>query len=260
MKNFSFFILFLLLPLSQCAAETDEMIETNTALEVDIDLSKIEHNYIDLSTYTSRQIRIGGHYQGDRIVLQNTSNMEIVFVDCTIKTTHIEDALVFADENISNLDVTATELMVEGGGLTFWGRLDGVYLHGGTINDGHTGIRATKDVAHNNLTISDWHIYNMTHEGIYMGVSQDTPLDNHEFHIFDNTIEDTGWDAIQVGNVQGFYIHSNKVTNAGNTNEYGQDYGVTINPGSLGYLFENNIQQTVKPIQILNSRVFFHAP
>lgn len=260
MKNFSFFIIFLLLPLTQCAAETDDMTQPDSTLDVDIDLSKIEHHYIDLSTYASHQIRIGGHYQGDRIVLQNVSNKEIIFVDCQIESTHAEDALVFSDEVVRNLELFASELLLRGGGLTFWGQLDGVHLQGGVITNGHTGIKATKDRAHNNLTIVGWHISNMSHEGIYMGVSEDTPLDNHEFHIFENTVEDTGWDAIQVGNVQDFFIHTNHITNAGSDNEYGQDYGITINPGSLGYVYENDIQQTLKPIQILNSRVFFHAP
>jgi len=250
----------MLLPLSQCAAETEDITQPDSILEVDIDLSKIEHNYIDLSAYEGRQVRIGGHYHGDRIVLKNTSNIQIVFVDCEIKTTHIEDALVFSDETVANLEITGDELLLHSGGLTFWGQLNGVQLQGGTAVHGHTGIRATKDVVHNNVSISNWHITDMSHEGIYIGVSQDTPLDNHHFNIFENTIKNTGWDAIQVGNVQSFFIHSNSVTNAGNTSEYGQDYGIAINPGSLGYLYDNDIQQTLKPVQILNSRVFFHAP
>lgn len=254
---------FLLLPLTyQCAAETEDITPTTTPAteKVDIDLATITNNYVDLTTYQGKIVRIGGHYLGDRIVLQNTSNLEIVFVNCYIHSRHAEDALVFADETVSNMMVEADGLHLEGGGITFWGQVLNVSLHGGKIRDGHTGIRATKDAAHNNINISGWEISDMTHEGIYLGVSQDTPKDNQSFNIFENTIVNTGWDAIQVGNTTGFSIYHNNILNAGNTEEYGQDYGITINPGSLGYVYENDIQSTPKEIQILDSRVFFHAP
>ena len=121
------------------------------------------------------KVFIGGHYTGDRIVLRNTANLSIVFVDCIINSTHPEDALVFADTLVAKVKVEADQLRLNGGGLTFWGKLRQVSLRGGTIANGHTGIRATQDLAHRHVKISDWTIQNMTHEGIYFGISQDTP-------------------------------------------------------------------------------------
>ncbi|MEM1214715.1 MAG: right-handed parallel beta-helix repeat-containing protein [Bacteroidota bacterium] len=273
MKNFNLLIITLLLPLTyQCAADVEQPIEldpiTTTAVEtdyednvvLDIDLATITNNYVNLSSYDGQTVHIGGQYIGDRVVLQNVSNVEIVFHNCHIESTHAEDALVFADASVSNLIVEGDGLHLSGGGITFWGHLDQVQLRGGTITNGHTGIRATQDLAHRHVSVSNWHISHMTHEGIYLGVSQDTDKDNQHFHVFDNTIENTGWDAIQVGNVQQFYIYNNSIKRAGISQDYGQDYGATINPGSLGYFYQNEIVETAKPIQILESRVFFHAP
>ena len=275
-KNLNLLIILLLTPFTyQCAAETeyieivpDTEITTDDHdddyaydnVDLDIDLGNIDNRYINLSAYAGKTVYIGGQYTGDRIVLQNTSNLEIVFHNCRIQSTHEEDALVFGDESVSGLVVEGDGLEITGGGITFWGHLDQVQLRGGKICDGHTGIRATQDLAHRHVSVNNWHITDMTHEGIYLGISQDTDKDNHHFYVFDNKIERTGWDAIQVGNVQQFYIYNNIVDYAGADQAFGQDYGVTINPGSLGYFYENEITNTPKPVQILESRVFFHAP
>ena len=57
-----------------------------------------------------------------------------------------------------------------------------------------------------------------------------------------------------------FRVYDNVIEHTGTGGVYGQDYGITINPGSLGFYFDNEISATAKSMQILDSRVFFHAP
>lgn len=226
---------------------------------LDIDLSEIQHNYLSLADYRGDTVFIGGSYEGDRLVFKEVRDVVMVFVDCSIKSTHPEDALVFAD-SVSQLQLWAQELTIEGGGITFWSRLRDSRLYGGHIKNTHTGIRATQDVAHQNVTVENWLIENTSHEGIYLGVSKKTDQAGSGLYILNNTLLNCGWDGIQIGNTRYAMISGNQLRQCGLVGEYGQDYGITVNPGSVAYIFDNDIQETAKPIQVLDARVFFHAP
>ncbi|MEL6837170.1 MAG: right-handed parallel beta-helix repeat-containing protein [Bacteroidota bacterium] len=227
--------------------------------EYDLDLSNLNHTYISLKAYQNDTVIIGGVHEGDRIVLRDAEQMVIQFRNCLIRSSHPEDALVFQGP-VLNTTIDAKGLILKQGGLTFWDQLTNVSVQAGTVDSTHTGIRATKDLPHSNITIEGWSISNATHEGIYLGVSKDTPQHLTGVFITQNKIRNCGWDGIQVGNSKFAVIFGNSLDFCGIAGEYGQDYGITINPGSLVYLYDNTIRNTLKPVQVLDSRAFLHAP
>ncbi len=257
MKRFLFLLLTLVVLLGlQCSVGK---FQPREIVLLNIDLSKLSTNYLSLADYQEDTVVIGGNYTGDRLVFKNVRDVVMIFVDCSINSTHAEDALVFADP-VYQLEMWAEELTVEGGGITFWSLASNVRLSGGSIRNTHTGIRATQDVPHQNITIENWYIENTTHEGIYLGVSKATDKAGTGFLIQKSTLENSGWDGIQVGNTRHAVMTDNTLRKCGVVNQYGQDYGITVNPGSLAYIYNNTILETEKPIQVLDARVFFHAP
>ncbi|MEL7222959.1 MAG: right-handed parallel beta-helix repeat-containing protein [Bacteroidota bacterium] len=226
---------------------------------IDINLSSLSSRYIDLSKHSSDTITISGIYSGDRLVFSKAEKKVIHFQNATISSTHAEDAMAF-NGPVLDVEILAQGLRLSGGGITFWNILSNVEIIGGRIDSTHTGIRFTQDLPHKNVTIRNWMITNASHEGIYMGPSKSSSNKGSGFFVMDNTITNTGWDPVQVGNVTYFVISGNSITNGALAKEYGQDYGITVNPGSLGYIYNNEIANIPKPIQILDSRAFFHAP
>lgn len=257
MNRLTYLLVFLLL----FACGTEEIPAPSPEappVELDINLEKLSSNYLSLDKYSGDTVVIGGQYEGDRIVLKDASEVYLKFHDCTIRSTHSEDALVFG-EAVSNTVLDGRGLHLIGGGITFWSSFNDVQLYGGRIDSTHTGIRATQEAASRHILISGWSIAYTSHEGIYIGPSKASETKVQGVVVTGNKLFRCGWDGIQIGNCGYFVLYDNIVWDAGLSKEYGQDYGVTINPGSLGYCYNNQVTAT-KPMQVLDSRVFFHAP
>lgn len=108
-----------------------------------------------------------------------------------------------------------------------------------------------------NVSFHDNKVSNTGGEGIYIGESHfntTVPVvclgitlqaQEHEVigaKVYNNIFENIGRDAIQVGAVtSGGEIHHNKITNFGTTNEYGQQSGIQINPGTNAEIYNNVI-------------------
>jgi Right handed beta helix region len=105
------------------------------------------------------------------------------------------------------------------------------------------------------LSFHDNLIHDTNAEGFYVGYSwypardytcgQDSLLYSHEIHgirIYNNTIRNSGQEAIQVGTgTRDVMIYSNKVYNYGVTNTLWQNHGIQIGQGTTGDLFNNSI-------------------
>ena len=106
-----------------------------------------------------------------------------------------------------------------------------------------------------NLSFHDNYIHDTYAEGFYIGYSwypareyvcgQDSLLYPHQIHsvrIYNNRLENTGQEAIQVGGgTRDVKIYSNKVYNYGKNNTLWQNHGVQIGQGTTGELFNNSI-------------------
>ncbi len=252
-----FYYLFFILLAAGCVSTTLPP-PPQAVRPLDIDLGTLNNRYIDFSKLPDTVV-IGGSYVGDRIVFQNASGKHLIFQRCELRSTHPEDAIALAGD-VAKLTMLADGLTLTGGGITFWGKLTNVFIQGATIDSTHTGIRATSDAAHSNVVVAGCRISNTTHEGIYLGVSKATATKAQHIYITGNTLYNIGWDAIQVGNTTVFRISENNIRGAGVAAAYGQDYGITVNPGSIGYIWGNAISDTPKPVQVLDSRAFFHQP
>lgn len=110
-----------------------------------------------------------------------------------------------------------------------------------------------------NTSYHDNEISTLGGEGFYIGSSHyyttvaltcsgvPTNVQEHEVigvKVYNNNVHDTGRDGIQVGSATtNCTIHDNKVYNFGMTNEYSQQSGIQINPGTNAECF-NNIVDT----------------
>lgn len=220
-----------------------------------IKLDSIFNPIVDLSGYEN-EVRLYGNYFGPRIIFKNASDHKLVFWNAFIRTTHSEDAIAF-EGSVSNLRILGYQFTCTGA-ITFWGHVTDLYVYGVKLKSAHTGIRITQDFPHKNISVLYCKFTGISHEGVYIGVSKDTPSDLSNVKIIGNEFDGIGWDAIQVGNCLSCEIYDNTVKDAGNRRMYGQDYGITINPGSIAYLDNNKILKTDKKIQVLDSRAFFH--
>lgn len=223
----------------------------------DIDLSKIEKAQIDLSEY-SKSLEITGKYKGERLVFKNADGHVLRFVNVEIQTSHPEDAIAF-DGYVRNLVIIGERKALLSGALTFWGIVEGLEVSGLRFRNCHSGIRITSPQPHSNITIKDCHFLKISHEGLYIGPSTATNAKVSNVKILRCKFNMIGWDAIQVGNAVVAEIYNNEITQAGTAKVYGQDYGITVNPGSIAYINNNTITDTEKPVQILDSRAFFHV-
>jgi hypothetical protein len=218
-----------------------------------IELDKITTRYIDLKEYQGKTAPITGRYKGDRLVFSNATGVTLDF-DAQVESTHAEDAICFLG---AVTDVTIKGKLILNNALTFWDVLNNVDISGIVSKDAHTGIRATQPKPSNNVRIHDCLISFCQYEGIYIGPSYATDSKLTNIKIEGNKIVNSGWDAIQVGNCAGAYLEGNTVINAATKNEYGQNYAITINPGSRAYLRGNTLINCKQKMQVLDSRAFW---
>ena len=233
------------------------------APRTDIDLSGLRQDarYIDLSRFSRDTIYLTGHYTGDRIVFRGARGKVVVLWGAKVTTTHAEDAIAVDGDAVNFSIIAYHGATLEKGGLTFWARLESVNILGLTVRDGHTGIRATRDLPHRYVTIEQCNISNMSHEGIYIGPSKRSPNFGSGLVIKDCNISDTGWDGIQAGNYKNANLLGNKIDKAGTAKAFGQDYAITLNYGGLYFLAGNTVTNSPKILQSLSeddTRTFIH--
>jgi hypothetical protein len=215
--------------------------------------------YIDLSGYAN-DVTITGRHQGNRIVISNASGKVLRFDTVQIHCTRTEpdgDALVF-DGALTDCKIIGTGCHIEHGGLTFWGKLENVTIAGLDIYHANAGIRASGDFPNRNVLIKDCSIISAKREGIYLGPSYLQKEKSTGLEITENYILCSGWDAIQVNGV--CKIYGNRIHYPATLKTPNQDYAITIQAGSVAFVWSNYIHSAEKRIQALDCRYFDHEP
>lgn len=217
-----------------------------------LDLSSLKSNTIDLKG-KSGTIQVKGNWSGDRLIIKNAQNLVLNFRSTVrIQSTHKEDALIL--ENPQKLTIKGNKKLHLNQSITIWGNARQLTLDGIRITGAHTGIRINQNQPYQDLTIKNCLIKGCQFEGIYIGPHYKSKQQLARVIIRNNQISDCGWDGIQVGNCAQFELESNKVSRCGKKQEWGQDFAITINPGSQGKLKNNKVKGK---IQVLDSRAFF---
>jgi gliding motility-associated-like protein len=138
------------------------------------------------------------------------------------------------------------------------------------FNTGYAGIVAKTDPTCNpntwrgnftmrNTSFHDNDVSTLGGEGFYIGSSHyyttvsrvcggsTIQVQEHEqigVHVYNNTVHDTGRDGIQVGSTTSdCSIHHNTVYNFGVTNEFSQQTGIQINPGTNADCYNNVVNK-----------------
>lgn len=106
-----------------------------------------------------------------------------------------------------------------------------------------------------NVNVHDNHIHDTPGEGIYFGNSfylgtliycgSRTQYSHEVRHVkvYNNLLENTGWESIQVGSaVEDLEIHDNRIYNYGTKNKSSQNGGIQIGEGSIGRVYNNFIK------------------
>lgn len=108
-----------------------------------------------------------------------------------------------------------------------------------------------------NTIIHDCHIYNTGTEGMYVGSSfysgQTLQCDSgpkivlpallRGVNIYDNIVEHTGWEGIQVSSATSTQIHHNKISYDSQEKTDWQMTGITLGGGSTGSIYNNTIEE-----------------
>lgn len=220
-----------------------------------IELDNIPSPYISLAGLP-KLVTVTGTHRGPRLVFKEVSGHALRFSGVRIYSEHEEDAICF-DGDVIGADISAPHTVLDGA-ITFWGRLENVSVTGFKIVGAHTGIRCTSALAHKNVSICRNTIENASHEGIYIGPSYKSEPQLSHVTISGNQVSGCGWDGIQVGNTAMAHIFENRVHRCGLARKPGQDYGITINPGCLAFVYDNEVTGCAKSYQFLDSRVFSH--
>jgi len=117
-----------------------------------------------------------------------------------------------------------------------------------TNPDPNNNLTWRKNYVLNNLNIHDNYIHNTEGEGMYIGyytyskVNGVYPHSVKNVKIWNNIIENTGWDGIQVACAdENSHIFNNKIKYFGLKNEFAQNSGMSINSGFNGKINNNLI-------------------
>lgn len=104
------------------------------------------------------------------------------------------------------------------------------------------------------LYIHDNYVANHTNEGMYIGSTSYGPggwnygnpiqARGDSVYIYNNTIENTGWDALQVGSSGYAEIFNNFTNLSGTSNSGGQVSGINIGTGTYGKMYGNVVRKS----------------
>ncbi len=106
-----------------------------------------------------------------------------------------------------------------------------------------------------NVSLHDNYVHDIGLEGFYVGYTHASTTVNCNgtnktvypqlikgLKIYNNVVENTGWDGIQVGHApEGVEAYNNTITNYGTKMESGQQSGFQFNPGSNGNIYNNTV-------------------
>lgn len=216
----------------------------------EIKLDKLKTTLIDLEG--ERLVQITGDYYGERLIIINAQGVHIEAVgEVNIYSTSTEEAIVI--RNPEQVTIDGKGWLTINQSISIWEGAKDLTIKGVNIVGAHTGIRINQNKAYQDIRVLYCTFRNISHEGVYIGphYASDSKLSNVQ--IIGNTFSSIAWDAIQVGNADNFKIEGNTIHYSGYTDTYGQDYGITINPGSKGHLINNTGKYR---LQVLQSTVF----
>ena len=106
-----------------------------------------------------------------------------------------------------------------------------------------------------NVSLHDNYIHDVKGEGIYLGNSFYTgtnvycdswhlPHEVKGVRVFNNRIENTGWEAIQVGSAtEDCEVYNNRIKNYGVENKRSQNNGIQLGLGTTGRVYNNYIKK-----------------
>ena len=220
---------------------------------MNIDLNNLDSTKINLSGITG-VVKISGTHRGGALEIRNACNVILLSSWAKIESTDKENAIVLVDP--IRVTIQAGEYFSLNQSITVWGKAQYLRIKGVHIVGAHTGIRVNTDRAHTNIRIEDCLIRGCAHEGIYIGPHWESDNKLTGVIIDNCIIENNGWDGGQIGNSINFEIKRSVIRNNALLKEPGQDYEVTINPGSIGHIWANNTIDG--PIQSLASRTFLY--
>lgn len=107
----------------------------------------------------------------------------------------------------------------------------------------------------NNIMLHDNYIHDVVGEGIYLGNSFYTgtevycdtlhyPHEVKHVRVYNNRIENSGWEAIQVGSaVEDCEVYNNAIYRYGQANKSMQNNGIQLGLGTTGRLYNNYIKE-----------------
>lgn len=166
-----------------------------------------------------------------------------------------------SQDQVYGIVITGGHMGVNLGGLSTNFEVDHLEI----ANSGFAGIMAKTDPSCDDATIRENFLmeevylhHNYIHdtggEGIYAGNSWYTGMNTacglrlpHEIHnisIFNNTVINAGWEAIQLGCATvGASIHGNRIENYGLVNKASQNNGIQIGSGTGGLCYDNLIKK-----------------
>ena len=218
-----------------------------------INLNSLENSKIDLGGFTGN-VMISGIYRGPAIVIINARNVNIVSDVAIIDSTDEENAIVLQDPR--HVKILGGKLLRLNQSITVWGKAIGLTISNVQIVGAHTGIRINTPESHTSIYIRNCIIKGCDHEGIYVGPHYETRHKLVGVTVDGCIIEGNGWDGLQTGNTSGFDIKNCVIRGNALRREPGQDFEVTINPGSRGHIWKGNTIEGA--IQSLESRLFMY--
>lgn len=226
-----------------------------------IHLDNLSSRYINLGAIQAQEVKITGKYKGDRIVFSNAASKQLFWENALIECTRLEedgDAILF-DGIVSDCEIHAHGLELVYGGITMNNRLVRTQIKGGLVHYANTGLRISQDFAHEQVLIMGLEVHGARREGIYFGPHFEQKAKSKNITIAYCKVKDCGWDGIQINADYGL-VYGNIIDHCAKLRVAWQDYGLTIQPGSKVYAWENTFKGMPKPFQALQSTLFNHQP
>lgn len=207
---------------------------------------------INLEKHTGIYYADGSY--AERVVFQNADD---VTIDCSgLFITGIgEDAIVLQDcRNVTLANYEGP------GSITVWGDAGDINIVNCIITGGHTGFRATqhKGETYSSIQILNCRIFDVKHEGIYIGKSlkpgMKAPPPVGFAKVEKCLIGGCEWDGIQIGNTNYYHIEHCAVFDSARLKKWGQDGAIQINPGASGKIINT---KTDGQITVLGTAFIF---
>lgn len=243
---------------STACADCDYVVETNTYFVDNTELNLPAGSTIGIKGENRNAIYIKNFH--------GTAEQPFLFVNCDGQTTITSGSVGIKIHNSSFFRLSGTGSS-DKYGIKVSSDLHGVQAEKGATNyeidhieiSGARSIgfpaRTNPDAEHNrdnfvqrNTIIHDMYIHDVGNEGLYVGGShwQDAGRKEPELRgvrIYNNIIENTGYDGLQVGSaIEDSEIYNNVVANYGMKDVTFHQAGLMINPGTTGKIYNNKVK------------------